>query len=162
MITIGIDPGLTGAISFVGQGQNAEVPLCKVFDLPVIRDASLSWIDGNQLRSLILAERDGPCVAVIERVSAMPKQGVASSFNFGVGFGSVLGVLGAIGIRLEFVTPSKWKRELGLSADKSASLHKARLLFPDCELHLQKHNGRAEALLIAYWSQRMTQVKAAA
>lgn len=162
MITIGIDPGLTGAISFVGHGQNAEGPVCKVFDLPVIRDGACSWIDGNQLRSLILTERDGPCVAVIERVSAMPKQGVASSFNFGVGFGSVLGVLGCIGIRLEFVTPSKWKRELGLSSDKDASLHKARLLFPDCELHLKKHNGRAEALLIAHWSMRMTQVRAAA
>lgn len=162
MITIGIDPGMTGAISFLGQGQNAEPPVCKVFDLPVIRDGALSWIDGARLRSRILSERDGPCFAVIERVSAMPKQGVASSFNFGVGFGSVLGVLGAIGIPVEFVTPSKWKRELGLSRDKHASLHKARLLFPDCELSLCKHEGRAEALLIAYWSRWTRSASAAA
>lgn len=162
MITIGIDPGMTGAISFLGQGQDAEPPVCRVFDLPVIRDGALSWIDGGRLRSLVLSNRDGHCVAVIERVSAMPKQGVASSFNFGVGFGSVLGVLGAIGIPVEFVASSKWKRELGLSKDKHASLHKARLLFPDCELSLCKHEGRAEALLIAYWSRRMSEVRRAA
>jgi hypothetical protein len=162
MITIGIDPGLTGAISFIGQGRDAAEPICSVYDLPIICDGALSWIDGSQLRSMILTARDGPCVAVVERVSAMPKQGVASSFKFGSVLGSVLGVLGAIGIPIEFVSASKWKRELGLSSDKLACLHKARLLFPDCELHLRKHDGRAEALLIAHWSIRMTQVRAAA
>ena len=80
----------------------------------------------------------------------MPGQGIASSFQFGVGFGSILGVLQALHIRIELVTPSSWKRSYGLSKDKHASLHKARLLFPTAELHLAKHDGRAEALLIAH------------
>jgi hypothetical protein len=61
-------------------------------------------------------------------------------------------VIQARHIRIELVTPSVWKRALGLGKDKDASLHKARLLFPMAELHLAKHDGRAEALLIAHYA----------
>jgi hypothetical protein len=119
-------------------------------DLPVIRDHSLAWIDGGLLCTKLLAY-PGPKSAIVERVSAMPKQGVSSSFKFGVGFGSVLGVLQALQLPFDFVTPAKWKGDLKLGKDKKASLHKARLLWPTADLHLEKHDGRAEALLIAYW-----------
>jgi crossover junction endodeoxyribonuclease RuvC len=91
---------------------------------------------------------------VIERVSAMPKQGVSSTFTFGVAFGSILGAVQALNLPIEFVTPVTWKRALGLSSDKKAALHKARLMFPYAEINLEKHHGRAEALLIAHWAQR--------
>jgi hypothetical protein len=39
---------------------------------------------------------------------------------------------------------------MGLSKDKDASLHKTRLLFPTAELHLARHDGRAEALPLAH------------
>ena len=145
-IIIGIDPGLTGALAILANGVFEGV-----HDLPIIRDRTLAWIDGNELQSLILAALAGrTAVAIIERVSAMPKQGIASAFQFGVGFGSILGVLQALHLPIEFVTPAVWKRSLGLSKDKHASLHKARLLFPTAELHLAKHDGRAESLLIAH------------
>ena len=79
----------------------------------------------------------------------MPGQGIASSFQFGVGFGSILSVLQALHVNIEFVTPAVWKKSYGLGTDKHASLHKGRLLFPTADLHLAKHDGRAEALLIA-------------
>jgi len=145
-ILIGIDPGLTGALAILTNGTYE----C-VHDLPVIRDRALAWIDGNELQSIILGALAGrTAVAIIERVSAMPKQGIASAFQFGLGFGSILGVLQALHLPIEFVTPAVWKKALGLSKDKHASLHKARLLFPTAELHLAKHDGRAEALLIAH------------
>jgi hypothetical protein len=40
-----------------------------------------------------------------------------------------------------------------LSKDQRASLDKARLMWPLAELKLAKHEGRAEALLIAAFSQ---------
>lgn len=150
-LTLGIDPGLSGAIAMLDCDGKARF----VRDLPVIRDKSLAWIDGGELQSLILNERSGqPITAMIERVGSMPGQGVASSFLFGVGFGSVLGVLQALAIPIEFVTPGTWKKSYGLAADKKAALHKARLLYPDMELHLRlaKHDGRAEALLIARYA----------
>lgn len=147
-LTIGIDPGLSGAIAFMDAD---NVPV--VWDLPVIRDKSLAWIDGGALQTLIINERAGRhTVAMIERVSAMPKQGVTSSFHFGVGFGSILGVLQALAIPIHFVTPRTWKQSYGLDSDKKAALHKARLLYPEVDLHLEKHDGRAEALLIARYA----------
>ncbi|HYC01631.1 MAG TPA: hypothetical protein VEC57_21045 [Candidatus Limnocylindrales bacterium] len=147
MITIGIDPGLTGAIAAVDQSGHYEV-----HDLPVQRDKSLAWIDGAELGRIVRAFGAAHYMTgIIERVSAMPKQGVASSFGFGVNFGSVLGVIQGLGIRLELVTPAKWKREMALGSDKDAALHKARLLFPLADLRLKKHDGRAEALLLAHW-----------
>ncbi|MGB6449119.1 MAG: hypothetical protein WBE92_00040 [Steroidobacteraceae bacterium] len=146
---LGVDPGLSGALALLGADGEPEL----VADLPVIRDRSLAWIDGGALQSTLLnALRGRQCRAVVERVSAMPRQGVASSFTFGVGFGSILSVLQSLQLPIELVTPAVWKRTLGLSSDKRASLDKARLLFPSADLGLAKHHGRAEALLLAYWA----------
>lgn len=150
MLTLGIDPGLTGAVAVLDADGQPEL----VADLPVIRDCSLAWIDGAALQSMLLdALRGRPCRAILERVSSSPQQGVASAFTFGVGFGSILATLQTLRLPLELVTPAAWKAAMGLSRDKRASLDKARLLFPTTDLHLQKHDGRAEALLLAYYSQ---------
>jgi hypothetical protein len=147
-LTIGIDPGLTGGVAVLDQAGT----LVALADLPVIRDKSLAWINGGALSLWLLHNTAGQAKhAVVERVSAMPKQGVSSSFQFGVGFGAVLATLQCLQIPLELVTAAVWKRDLALGKDKKASLHKARLLWPTADLDLEKHHGRAEALLIAYW-----------
>jgi crossover junction endodeoxyribonuclease RuvC len=152
-LTIGIDPGLSGAIAILDQAGE----LVSVTDLPVIRDLKLAWINGSELQSIILDALGGRTAgALVERVSSMPGQGIASSFQFGVGFGSILSVLQTLRVSIDFVTPAVWKKSYGLSKDKHASLHKARLLYPTAELHLAKHDGRAEALLIARYG--MTKV----
>lgn len=161
MLILGIDPGLTGAVSVLGQDGTPEC----VIDLPVIRDLSLAWIDGGELQSTLLLVLGGrPARVVIERVSAMPKQGVTSSFTFGITFGSILGALRCMRLPIEFVTPVVWKRALGLTRPnqsltekKHAALDRARLLFPDLDLSLAKHHGRADALLIAHWAQKVRQ-----
>jgi crossover junction endodeoxyribonuclease RuvC len=148
-LNIGIDPGLSGALAILSSDGTPEL----LADLPIVRDRSLAWIDGSELQSLIVGALGGRgAAAMVERVSSMPGQGIASSFQFGIGFGSILGVLQALHIRIEFVTAVVWKRSYGLSKDKHASLHKARLMFPTAELHLAKHEGRAEALLIAHYA----------
>ncbi len=150
MITIGLDPGKQGACAVLP----SDDALLALFDLPYIADGKTSWVDGSAFQSELMAALQGRAsVAIVERVSAMPRQGVASSFAFGVGFGSLLGVLRAMQIPIKLVTPAAWKRDMGLSSDKRASLDKARLLFPSADLHLAKHDGRAEALLLAYWGQ---------
>lgn len=148
MVVIGVDPGLSGAIAVLGPSGALE----RLDDLPVIRDKSLSWIDGGALQSFLIDAQGGRQThAIVERVSAMPGQGVSSSFVFGMAFGSVLSILQARHISIELVTASAWKRAMGLSSDKTASLHKARLLYPSADLRLAKHHSRAEALLLAHW-----------
>lgn len=147
-LIIGIDPGLSGAVAVLNSAGDLE----RLADLPVIRDGRLAWIDGGELQSTLLDAIGGRTArAVVERVSAMPRQGIASAFTFGVTLGSILSVLQTLHVSISLVTPATWKRTLGLSSDKHASLHKARLLFPTVDLGLAKHDGRAEALLIAHW-----------
>jgi crossover junction endodeoxyribonuclease RuvC len=148
-LILGIDPGLSGALAVLGPAGDLE----RVADLPVIRDGRLAWIDGAALQSLLIEALSGrPARAIVERVSAMPRQGVASAFTFGVTLGSILAICQARHLAIELVTPAVWKRALGLSSDKRASLDKARLLYPSAELDLAKHDGRAEALLLAHYA----------
>ncbi len=157
-LTIGIDPGLSGAVAVLAPDNMIEA----LEDLPVIRDGRLAWVDGGALQSLLLeVVGNRSARVVVERVGAMPRQGVASAFNFGVGFGSILAIVQARQLPLELVTPAVWKRALGLSSDKRASLDRARLLFPTAELGLAKHDGRAEALLLAHYALNRQQRAAA-
>lgn len=147
-LTIGIDPGLTGAIAAIDEA--SQLILCA--DLPVIRSGKLAWIDSNDLTSLLLQCRDGRSAQIlIERSQAMPGQGVASTFCTGVVLGSILAACQRVAIPLHIVTAAVWKRSMGLGSDKSASLDKARLLFPTAELDRVKDHNRAEALLLAYY-----------
>lgn len=93
----------------------------------------------------------------IESVHSMPEQGVASSFAFGVGFGMWLGILSALKIPYTLVTPQRWKKTLmdGMGKDKDASRVVAMRLFPSADLHLKKHHGRADAILIAEYIRRI-------
>lgn len=152
---LGIDPGLTGAAALM----DANGGLVNVFDLPVIRDGALAWIDAPTFHQELDLSMDrasalyGNLESWIERAQATPQMGRSSAFNYGVGFGSVLGMLMSRAMfPLNLITPSKWKGALGLSKDKNASRDKAKLLYPTAELDLVKHHGRAEAILIAHWA----------
>jgi crossover junction endodeoxyribonuclease RuvC len=147
-LTIGIDPGLTGAIAALDDA--SQLILCA--DLPVIRSGKLAWIDSNEFTSLLMQCRDGrPAQIMLERSQAMPGQGVSSSFCTGVVMGSILAACQRVAIPLHIVTAAVWKRSMGLGSDKSASLDKARLLFPTADLDRVKDHNRAEALLLAYY-----------
>ncbi|WP_441232646.1 hypothetical protein [Bradyrhizobium sp. 1200_D9_N1_1] len=92
-----------------------------------------------------------PDLVFLERVNAMPGQGVSSTFKFGRAYGVVLGVIGAAALPLHLVTPAKWKGHLRLSSDKEEARALALRLFPACADHFKrkKDHGRAEAALIA-------------
>lgn len=144
---IGVDPGLSGAVCCLTNEGNFEF----VFDLPIIRDKKLAWIDGLCLSRYLEDSISTDTTAIVERVASRPGMSSVAVFTFGVGFGSILGVLRALECQIEFVTPPVWKKHYGLGKDKAESLQKARLLFPTADLALKKNEGRAEALLIAKW-----------
>lgn len=151
-LTFGIDPGLTGAIAVLGDGQFVDV-----FDMPTMGrgKAGRQSVNSAELARLLRAARSsvGPHVsAVMEDVAARPGQGVTSMFRFGHGCGCVDGVLGALGIPVTRVTPSKWKASYGLlGAHKDASRGKAIDLYPMAPLGRKRDHGRADALLLARW-----------
>ena len=95
-------------------------------------------------------------MVMIEKVGAMPKQGVSSTFKFGKVYGEIIGVVTANNFRLDYVAPGVWKRTFGLSKDKELSRRKATELFPQHRHNLarKKDHNRAEALLIAEYARR--------
>lgn len=153
-IIIGIDPGLSGAVARLdtadGSLQVEDVP---VFELKRNGKAKRE-IDYHGLARMVddMAKEPGTRI-IIELVGSMPGQGVSSSFAFGKAFGVLIGVSAATFCPIEFVSPAKWKREMGVTASKDGSRAKASTLFPRySELWRRaKDDGRAEALLIAAW-----------
>lgn len=143
-IIMGIDPGISGAVAFYFPVVPGRIA---VDDVPVAGGE----INVAELARLVRIHR--PTLAVIERVGAMPGQGVVSMFNFGRSYGDVRGVVGALDIPLHFVTPQKWKKHFNLPADKEKSRLLAIRMFPAVaeSFRLKKHDGRAEAALIALY-----------
>jgi crossover junction endodeoxyribonuclease RuvC len=148
---LGIDPGTYGALALLDTGQDTLT----VEDMPTIsvkrpsKQRNSSVISENHLADLV--QRLSPDVAWIERVHAMPKQGVASSFNFGVTFGLVRGVLAASKVPFYMVTPTEWKRAFRLGADKQEARLLASRMFPrEAQTFARvRDDGRAEATLLA-------------
>ena len=104
MLIIGIDPGKTGAVAKLFC--NIEgVTFASVHDTPYIDD----YDEDGMAR--LLGDEDETHV-FLEKVGAMPGQGVVSMFNFGKGYGIWRGILGALYRPRTFVTPQAWKKEM--------------------------------------------------
>jgi crossover junction endodeoxyribonuclease RuvC len=152
LTVLGIDPGLNGAIAQIEHSGMYNRLIVNVEDAPVhLLKKKKDYIP--QLMADIVYKLKGKNThAFIEKVHAMPKQGVTSTFSFGKGYGIWLGVLAALQIPYTLVTPMTWKkimlRDMG---DKDASRHRACELFPEYAglFSRKKDDGRAEALLIA-------------
>src|SRR5258708_2490068 len=111
-----------------------------------------------------IVERFTPARAIVERVGAMPRQGVSSTFKFGRAVGLVDGVIGAELVPVAYVSAAVWKRHFGLGSDKEQSRQKAIEIWPASAAELlarKKDHGRAEAALIPLWRQRAAVVAGA-
>jgi len=91
---------------------------------------------------------------VIENVHSMPRQGMSSTFKFGMGVGIIHGVTSALRLPVTLVAPVRWKTFHALiSRDKDSARQLAIRRWPHLEHHLvrKKDCDRAEALLIGDW-----------
>jgi len=144
----GIDPGLSGAWGMIDLHG-------KYWSYGDMHHDDDGILDTEKIWSEMAQSRDGQdVVVVLEKVHSMPKQGVSSTFKFGMAFGGALGLSKRFNSGLVMVTPQVWKKSLKLTHAKLESLELARNIFPNAPLHLKKHHGRAEALLIAEWYRR--------
>lgn len=149
MITVGIDPGLTGAVGFLLNGNFLDVQ-----DIPTTFKGSGSVkmeVSPAELKRVVLNSIPlGEAVEVLlERVSAMPGQGSSSVFSFGDTYGCCRSVIALCGFPTFLVTPTTWKKHFGIGRDKEEARALAIRLFPNAPLGLKKHADRAEALLMA-------------
>ena len=149
-IILGFDPGQTGAVAAF-DGERIEA----VIDMPTMTrlHGKGNQVDPYTLATALIDLCAGrEATAVLEAVSAMPGQGVSSTFHFGESVGVVLGVLGALQVPVRMVTPARWKRTAGiLGRDKDAARTLAIQLHPEVadQLARKKDIGRADAVCIA-------------
>lgn len=144
MVYIGIDPGKSGGYAVINTSTN-EV---KTFP----------W-DDTAFITAMRAVDPLDSVACVEKVGAMPGQGVTSMFNFGHSAGFIHGVLSALNIPYQLVPPQKWKKEFSLGSDKEQAIKACIHLFPNVNLLPTERcrkpaDGMAEALLMAEFARR--------
>ncbi len=148
MNRIGIDPGVMGALAMIDIWKQPQ----QVIDMPtMVLTGKRQQVNASELAKILDRWRkQTDCIAYLERVSAMPGQGVSGMFNFGTSYGIVQGVLGALQIPMVLVSPVVWKRRAGLTGKpKDAARTLAQQLWPQASLGRKKDIGRADALLIA-------------
>jgi hypothetical protein len=114
---------------------------------------ALPCVDGNVSAAALAARlrQWAPDIFILELASARPGQGVSSMFKYGQAFGTVIGVVQAIGLPLHTVSAGVWKRALGLGPDKEKSRAMALQLWPDRSdlFGLKRQHNNAEAALLA-------------
>ena len=153
MIIIGVDPGISGAISVI---ENKKI--LEVYDTPTMIEGKKNkkQINGAQVSNIIKERLNSnkDVVVVVEHVNAMPGQGVTSMFNFGQSFGVIKGICAALKLPIYFVRPAKWKKHFNLiKTNKDASRTKVIEAYPEIsnKLHRKKDSNRADAILIALY-----------
>jgi crossover junction endodeoxyribonuclease RuvC len=160
MIILGIDPGVSGAISVLRYKKIIEV-----YEMPTMIDGKKNkrQVNGAEVTNIFnkvikqnldltddRAEND--IKVVVEHVTAMPGQGVTSMFNFGQSFGVIKGVCAALKLPIYFVRPTKWKKHFSLiKTNKDASRTKVIEIYPNIssKLSRKKDSNKADAILIA-------------
>ncbi len=144
---ISIDPGLTGAVTFFHDDSGIDF-----IDMPTATKTNGKGrqVCAYQLTHALSFAKDIK-YAVIERVHAMPGQGVSSTFSFGRSLGIIEALIAYRNIPTVWVTPQKWKKHFGLiGKDKDAARTLAIEKHPELFAHLnrKKDIGRADSLLI--------------
>lgn len=155
-VYMGVDPGLTGALAWY----DPEYDLIEVADMPVHQIKTgrgiQREIDYHSLARLVAERAHLVKMCAIERVSAMPKQGLSSTFKFGMTYGAALSALACNIVPFTEVFPNKWKPSMGVTSDKTSSRMRASRLFPGSAHKFErvKDDGKAEAALLAVYAKQ--------
>ena len=150
MIIMGIDPGQKGGVAIIVRGE-----VSVYFPMP----------DCNGLSDKIgIWGRDFK-MCYVEKVHSMPKQGVASTFKFGKHYGEILGILTALQIPYQLVTPQAWKKVVLEGLDwkgkgKEVAIEYVQRRYPSVNLlaterSRKPHDGMADAICIARYGEIM-------
>mgnify|MGYP002842067656 CR=1 FL=1 len=148
---MGIDPGSSGGIAIVEANNNTLPKIISAIKMPIISLYGKKIIDTKKIYEKL--KEYSIDIAIIEKVHAMPRQGVTSSFQFGRSFGAMEAISYICAKRVDYVAPAVWKKTLGLGSTKKDSLDLARLKFGNLDYwRLKSNDGIAEAaLLTLFW-----------
>ena len=164
MVYIGIDPGLDGSIAAI---TNEDLV---IIDTPTVKVGNKRQMDAKAAAAILkslrvpkgnrdwIVSKRPQVICALEKVHAVKGNGLVSTWSFAENYGTWKGILAAFSIPHELVTPQAWKKLMlsGGSKEKGASILRVQQLFPGADVHLKKHHGRADALLMAEYIRRIT------
>lgn len=151
MIYVGVDPGARGGLAAIDENNKI------LFAVPMSRENLVNYI--KNLHNDI-TERNDAVIACVEKVGAMPGQGVTSMFSFGKSAGFIEGVLESFQIPYQLVPPQTWKKSFSLlHKDKKESIETCKKLFPGVNLlpterSRKESDGIAESLIMSLYAKR--------
>jgi len=148
LCVIGIDPGKKGALAAM-DGSGSVTFLAMPLTANEINFPEVAgWMKA--------LKKDYECIVVIEKVGAMPGQGVTSMFSFGFGTGAMYGICAALSLPVYVPTPQAWKKVILAGTDKSkdASIAYVQRIYPGMKITATDRgripsNGIADAICIA-------------
>ncbi|MCP4741409.1 MAG: hypothetical protein GY871_04160 [Actinomycetales bacterium] len=171
MISIGIDPGLTGGIVVLDGGRHPVLS----FRTPTEKRASKTHYRLQEMRDILdqartLGLEDGPLLAILERTQARGaikikgrkvRMSGASMHSMGLGSGLWMGLLAAMQIPFETVLPSVWMKKMLHSVPgegKERSIAVCEQYLPTLDLKpgrcTKPHDGIADAAVLAIYGLR--------
>ncbi len=143
---LSIDPGLSGALA-LHDGTLEKIDRVKYWIMP---DTA------QELAKILYENKDGIEHAWLEKVHSFPGQGVSSTWKFAQNYGIIMGILGALQIPYESISPQKWQQSMGLfSKDKITRKRqikeRAQAYYPHLRVTLK--NADALAMLMVMEAQ---------
>lgn len=167
MNSIGIDPGLDGAFVWLSPSRVEKLVMPTIASKTAAGKNRREY-DEQAIRAwLVDRMREGPAHAFLERQQAMPSQGLSSTFQTGVGYGVLRGLLSGLQIPWSVVSAQSWQKVmlagLARSAGPKASAGLASVvckrLWPTEEWRASErskiaHDGLCDAALIAEYGRR--------
>lgn len=140
-IYIGIDPGKNGALAIIRESKKVSLV---DFDLKVY------------INLLSYFKKSYDMFIGIEKVHAMPGEGVKSSFSFGERVGELKGILSTLDFdnNTEWIQPQTWQKHINTDSNrgKKAIADSLLSLYPSADLYGPRgglKDGRSDALGIA-------------
>ena len=103
---IAIDPGLSGGIAIRKEGGHAD----HAIKMP---DTIKGIADYLYMVKKEAEASNESLICYLEKVNAMPKQGVTSVWTFGEHYGALQAILICLGIPKKDVTPAVWQKAIG-------------------------------------------------
>lgn len=146
---MGVDPGKSGAACLLTEDNNVFfIDWPKDDDIEHVYKTIEQWKASYDIS-----------LCILEKVHAMPKQGVSSTFSFGMNYGSWKAIVAISQIPYLLVTPQAWQK--GLISQKDGKTPKLRSKAATKRMYPKhKHefegvrggwlDGRADAALMAW------------
>lgn len=120
---MGIDPGKKGGIAIRFKYRHD----IKFWKMPKFEKDTFLLIERLNKKYKILN-------CVIEKAQAFPGNGVVAMFNYGQGFGFLIGVVTALRIPIDFVRPTIWQKNIMQGVPKKGYKTKERAYIAACNL----------------------------